>query len=81
MRKDFVNEVSRVQQIKRTDLLEKDLILHQILLDLSKNRFFSKNFVFKGGTCLIKCYLGYFRFSEDVDFTWENQKVVESNSF
>lgn len=68
MRKDFVNEVSRIQGIKRTDLIEKDLILHQMLFDLSKNKFFSENFVFKGGTCLIKCYLGYFRFSEDIDF-------------
>jgi predicted nucleotidyltransferase component of viral defense system len=80
MRKDFANEVGRTQQIKRADLIEKDIILHQMLLDLSKNKFFAKNFVFKGGTCLIKCYLGYFRFSEDIDFTWKNQKVFEGKS-
>ena len=34
MRKDFVNEVARVQRIKRTDLIEKDLILHQVLFEL-----------------------------------------------
>jgi len=80
MRRDFVNEVGRIQRIRRTDLVEKDLILHQMLLDLSKNRFFSENFVFKGGTCLIKCYLGYFRFSEDIDFTWKQQEVFEGKS-
>lgn len=80
MRRSFVNEVSRIQQIKRTDLIEKDLILHKMLLDLSKNEFFSRNFVFKGGTCLIKCYLGYFRFSEDIDFTWKDQKVFKGKS-
>jgi predicted nucleotidyltransferase component of viral defense system len=80
MRKDFVNEVARVQNIKRTDLIEKDLILHQVLLDLSKNQFFRENFAFKGGTCLAKCYLNYFRFSEDIDFTWKNQKVFENKS-
>jgi predicted nucleotidyltransferase component of viral defense system len=32
-----------------------------------------KNFLFKGGTCLMKNYLGYFRFSEDVDFAWKDQ--------
>lgn len=37
MRIDFVNEVSRILDIKRKDLIEKDLILHQILVDLSKN--------------------------------------------
>jgi len=80
MRKDFVNEVARVQRVKRTDLIEKDLILHQVLVDLSKNQFFRENFVFKGGTCLAKCYLGYFRFSEDIDFTWKNQSVFEGKS-
>src|SRR5689334_23440242 len=24
---------------------------------------------FRGGTCLVKCYLGYYRFSVDLDFT------------
>lgn len=73
MRKDFVNELSTALGIGRKDLIEKDVILHQVLLDLSKNGFFSENFLFKGGTCLIKCYLGYYRFSEDIDFTWKNQ--------
>lgn len=80
MRKDFVSEVGRIQGINRTDLIEKDLILHQLLLDLSMNKFFQENFIFKGGTCLIKSYLGYFRFSEDIDFTWKNQEVFEGKS-
>jgi len=75
-----VNEVARILDIKRRDLIEKDLILHQILADLSQDKFFSPNFLFKGGTCLIKCYLGYFRFSEDIDFTWKDQKVFEGKS-
>lgn len=80
MRRDFVNEVGRLQKIRRTDMIEKDLLLHQMLLDLSNNEFFSSNFLFKGGTCLIKCYLGYFRFSEDIDFTWKDQRVFEGKS-
>ena len=46
MRKDFVNEVAKIQNIKRTDLIEKDLILHQVLFDLSKNKFFHNNFAY-----------------------------------
>ncbi len=69
MRADFVNEVGNVLAIKRTDLIEKDLILHQILTDLSGHKFFAGNFLFKGATCLTKSYLGYYRFSEDIDFT------------
>jgi len=80
MRKDFVNEVAKQNGIERADLVEKDLILHQILTDLSHNEFFSQNFLFKGGTCLTKCYLGYYRFSEDIDFTWKDQTVFEAKS-
>lgn len=80
MRKDFVNDVARLQKVKRADLIERDLILHQVLFDLSQNTFFHDNFVFKGGTCLAKCYLDYFRFSEDIDFTWKDQSVFEGKS-
>ncbi len=80
MRKEFVNEVARTQNIKRADLIEKDIILHQVLFDLSKNNFFRDNFAFKGGTCLAKCYLDYFRFSEDIDFTWKDQTVFDFKS-
>ncbi len=80
MRKDFVNEVARMQNVKRADLIERDLILHQMLFDLSKNKLFHDNFAFKGGTCLAKCYLDYFRFSEDIDFTWKDQSVFEGKS-
>lgn len=80
MRADFVNEVARVLKIGRRDLIEKDVILHQMLADLSQDGFFSKNFVFKGGTCLIKCYFGYVRFSEDIDFTWKDQSVFNGKS-
>jgi predicted nucleotidyltransferase component of viral defense system len=80
MRADFVNEVARVLYIKRRDLIEKDLILHQMLTDLSQDEFFAPNFLFKGGTCLIKCYFGYFRFSEDIDFTWKEQSRFDGKS-
>ncbi len=73
MRADFVNDVARALKIGRRDLIEKDVILHQMLTDLSKDDFFASNFLFKGGTCLIKCYFGYMRFSEDIDFTWKDQ--------
>ncbi|MCL2134733.1 MAG: nucleotidyl transferase AbiEii/AbiGii toxin family protein [Candidatus Bathyarchaeota archaeon] len=80
MRKEFIATLADQNNIEQTDLLEKDLILHQILTDLSKTEFFHENFAFKGGTCLTKCYLGYYRFSEDIDFTWKNQTVFEGKS-
>ncbi len=78
--KAFIAEIGRILDFPRLDLIEKDIRLHNILLALSNNEFFSDNFIFKGGTCLIKSYLGYFRFSEDIDFTWKNQKTFSGMS-
>ena len=78
--KEFIEDVSNRKNVKRKDLLEKDILIHKILLDLSKDDFFSKNLAFKGGTCLIKCYLGYYRFSEDIDFTWIDQSIFKDQS-
>jgi predicted nucleotidyltransferase component of viral defense system len=80
MRLPFISDVSRKTGIRRTDMIEKDLLLHQILKGLSSDPFFSGSFLFKGGTCLIKGYIGYYRFSEDIDFTWRNQSVFEGKS-
>jgi len=80
MRRDFIDEVARTQNTVRVDLVEKDLLLHQVLFDLSENKLFHYNFAFKGGTCLAKCYLDYFRLSEDIDFTWKDQSVFEGKS-
>jgi predicted nucleotidyltransferase component of viral defense system len=71
---NLINDIGKALNYKRTDLIEKDLILQQLLSDLYSDTFFPKNFIFKGGTCLIKAYVGYFRFSEDIDFTYIHQK-------
>ena len=77
----MVNQLSQRLAIERRDLIEKDIILlHQLLTDLSEDAFFSGNFIFKGGTCLIKRYYGYKRFSEDIDFTWRKQAEFEGMS-
>ncbi len=57
----------------RPDLIEKDLILHQVLKKASEDTDLRSTLLFKGGTCLIKAYLGYYRFSEDLDYTWRDQ--------
>ena len=53
-------------------LLEKDYHLTRILQRIGEKKI--KNLVFKGGTCLNKCYLGFYRLSEDIDFVY-NQEV------
>ncbi len=71
MHKDLVDEISQPLGIKNKEMIERDTIIHEILSDLSKDLFFSDNFALKEGTCLVKSHLGYFRFSEDIDFTWK----------
>ena len=64
-------------KIAKRDLIEKDILLHRILLELSYEPDFFENYAFKGGTCLIKCYLNYYRFSEDLDFTYANEREFD----
>jgi predicted nucleotidyltransferase component of viral defense system len=47
-------------------MIKKDLILSYILQDIALSKI---KLIFKGGTCLSKCYLNYHRLSEDLDFT------------
>lgn len=76
----FIDEISRIHGIQRRELVEKDFLLHRLLHYLSLYPEFSENYLFKGGTCLTKCHLGYYRFSEDVDFTWFHQNRFEGKS-
>ena len=78
--KEIVDYISSKTDVKRRDLLEKDLLLHQILYHLQKNKHFAEHYVFKGGTCLTKCYLGYYRFSEDLDFSWTQPEIFNKKS-
>ena len=34
----------------------------------------------KAAPVLAKCYLDYFRFSEDIDFTWKDQSIFQNKS-
>jgi len=72
--KKFINHIGDKLGIEKRDLIEKDILLQMLLNEIVKNKDFKDNFAFKGGTCLIKIYFGYFRFSEDLDFTYLNQK-------
>lgn len=53
----------------REDIVEKDYVLGWLLWGISTHDELSRTWVFKGGTCLKKCYFETYRFSEDLDFT------------
>jgi len=50
-------------------VVEKDYVLGWVLMGLGKSERVQTQWIFKGGTCLKKCYLETYRFSEDLDFT------------
>jgi len=53
----------------REDVVEKDYVIGWLLWGIGSNPTLSASWAFKGGTCLKKCYLETYRFSEDLDFT------------
>lgn len=80
IQKQLIDLIVSRTKIAQRDLIEKDLILHRLLIELSSRKLFFDNYAFKGGTCLMKCYLGYYRFSEDLDFTYIHQYEFEKKS-
>lgn len=57
--------------------VEKDYVLSWVLFGVTKQPQLAE-WIFKGGTCLKKCYFDTYRFSEDLDFTVPNGALYES---
>ena len=70
----------------REDVVEKDYVLGWVLWGIGAHPLLRRTWVFKGGTCLKKCYIETYRFSEDLDFTVledgpiERDEVIEAVS-
>lgn len=58
-------------------VVEKDYVLGWLLAGIAANPDFSESWIFKGGTCLKKCYFETYRFSEDLDFTITNESQLD----
>ncbi|MBW2647393.1 MAG: nucleotidyl transferase AbiEii/AbiGii toxin family protein [Deltaproteobacteria bacterium] len=61
---DFSREFGIVANV-----IEKDYVLAWVLAGIFNHTKIGSSWVFKGGTCLKKCYFETYRFSEDLDFT------------
>jgi predicted nucleotidyltransferase component of viral defense system len=57
--------------------IEKDYVLSWILAAISQNEELSDKWLFKGGTCLRKCFFENYRYSEDLDFTIANKVAFD----
>ena len=59
------------------NVVEKDYVLGWLLAGISHHTALNQRWVFKGGTCLKKCYFETYRFSEDLDFTLTDPAQLE----
>lgn len=69
---DFSREFGLGPQV-----IEKDYVLGWILSGINRHAAIKDNWVFKGGTCLKKCFFETYRFSEDLDFTITNGEHLD----
>jgi predicted nucleotidyltransferase component of viral defense system len=58
-------------------VIEKDYVLGWLLAGISQHAALRDSWVFKGGTCLKKCYFETYRFSEDLDFTLRDASHID----
>ena len=58
------------------ETIEKDYVLGWLLWAIDLDEDFSRDWCFKGGTSLKKCFFEDYRFSEDLDFTVTNELEI-----
>jgi predicted nucleotidyltransferase component of viral defense system len=58
-------------------IVEKDYDRRWMLAGINVQHELRESWVFKGGTCLKKCFFETYRFPEDLDFTLRNEASCE----
>lgn len=58
-------------------VVEKDYVLGWMLAGIYAHEYLADRWIFKGGTCLKKCYFETYRFSEDLDFTLRDEEHLD----
>jgi len=61
----------------RPEVVEKDYVLGWLLAALGAHPETAAYWVFKGGTCIKKCFAETYRFSEDLDFTLRPSAIYD----
>ena len=72
------SEVRRISGANHLDpmIIERDYVLGCYLHYLAEDTMVKESWVFKGGTCLRKCFFPDYRFSEDLDFTIQKALIL-----
>lgn len=74
-----IQQIAHQQGVRDTQI-EKDYVIGWILKGISRHPYLKKHLIFKGGTVLKKIWFTDYRFSEDMDFTfqgvsWNSAKI------
>lgn len=72
-----IRQVAQAAGVPATTI-DKDWVLGHILNTIYQDGKIASLLIFKGGTCLRKCYFGNYRFSEDLDFTISDLSIINS---
>ncbi len=75
-RREILDAASSTFQLLPS-VVEKDYVLGWLLGGIDVHPALSGNWIFKGGTCLKKCYFETYRFSEDLDFTLRDESQID----
>lgn len=76
--KAIIHAVAKEESLRDTTI-EKDYVLGWMLHGIAVHSRLSR-WVFKGGTCLKKCFFETYRFSEDLDFTAQATDSLDANT-
>ena len=60
-------------------VVEKDYVLGWLLWGIANHEATADAWMFKGGTCLKKCFFETYRFSEDLDFTLTDEDQLQED--
>jgi predicted nucleotidyltransferase component of viral defense system len=66
-----------VQTSLTPHVILKDYVLGWMLAGIYAHEELAESWIFKGGTCLKKCFFETYRFSEDLDFTLRSEAHLD----
>ncbi len=67
-----IQQIAHEEGVRDTQI-EKDYVIGWILKGISQNAYLTEHLIFKGGTVLKKVWFADYRFSEDMDFTFQGE--------
>ena len=74
--REEVRDAAREFQLD-VNVVEKDYVLGWLLAGIAAHPELRETWIFKGGTCLKKCWFETYRFSEDLDFTVRDEAHLD----